>query len=169
MKKEYLECAKIISAHGVRGALKLESYCDSVKVLTSQKRVFVLENGEYKERKVINSSGLGEYAIMSIEGIETREAAQAAKGVILYLHRSDIPVKKGDMLIADMIGLPVFDFESGVEYGKIKDVSDAARGKIYTIETSDGKEVLFPSNREFVKEIDGDRGMFIRTIPGFFD
>lgn len=169
MKKEYLECARVISAHGVRGTLKLEVFCDSVKVLTSQKRVFTLEGGEYKERRVINASGMGEYALMSIEGIDTREAAQASKGRILYLHRSDIPLKRGEMLLADMIGLPVIDFDTGVRYGVISDVSDAVRGMIYTINTDDGKEVLFPSNREFVKEIDAERGMFIHTIPGFFD
>ena len=169
MKKEYLECAKVLTAHGVRGALKLEVYCDSVKVLTSQKRIFTLEGGEYKEHRVINASGMGEYALMSIEGIDTREAAQGAKGRILYLHRSDIPLKKGAMLLADMIGLPVIDFDTGVRYGVISNVSDAVRGMIYTINTDDGKEVLFPSNREFVKEIDAERGMFIHTIPGFFD
>ena len=51
---------------------------------------------------------------------------------------------------------------------KIKDITDAPRSKIYTIETKDG-EVLFPAVSEFVKEIDENRGVFIRPIPGFFD
>ena len=36
MKKEYLECGKVCSAHGVRGVLKIEVWCDSPKVLAKQ-------------------------------------------------------------------------------------------------------------------------------------
>ena len=32
-KKAYLEIAKIINTHGVRGAVKLEPWCDSPDVL----------------------------------------------------------------------------------------------------------------------------------------
>lgn len=169
MKKEYLECGKIVSAHGVSGSVKVESWCDSVKVLASQKRIFTFSCGKYVEHEIINASPSGEIAIMKISGIETREDAQGARGKVLYLHRDDIPVRKGEMLLADMIGLPVIDFDTGKHYGEISGVFDAPRGKIYTIVTEDGREVLFPSNREFVKEIDAERGMLIRTIPGFFD
>ena len=41
-KEQYLECGKIINTHGVRGACKIESWCDSPKVLAAQKRVFSL-------------------------------------------------------------------------------------------------------------------------------
>ena len=43
MKKEYLECGKVCSAHGVRGAIKVEHWCDAPRVLASQKRVFFAE------------------------------------------------------------------------------------------------------------------------------
>jgi 16S rRNA processing protein RimM len=168
MKKEYLECARVVCAHGVRGAMKLEVYCDSVKVLTNQSRLFSYVNGEYVERKIINACSMGEYAVLTLEGFDTREAAQAEKGKLFYLHRNDIPVKKGDMLIADMIGLPVIDFNTGAVYGEIIGVFDAPRSKIYTVKTKDGKEVLYPSGREFIKELD-EMGMKITPIPGFFD
>ena len=168
MKKEYLECARVVSAHGVRGALKLEVYCDNVKVLTGQKRIFSFEQNEYKEHKIISACSMGECAVVSLDSVNTREEAQAQKGKIYYLHRSDIPVKKGDMLIADMIGLPVVDFNTGRVYGEIIDVFDVPRGKIYTVKTECG-EVLYPSGKEFVKEISAECGMRITPIPGFFD
>lgn len=169
MKKEYLECAKVISPHGVKGALKLEVYCDSVKVLTSQKHIFSFENGAYVEYKILSACSMGDHAVLTLDKITTREAAQALKGKIFYLHRSDIPVRPGDMLIADMIGLPVKDFNTGAYYGEIVDVFDVPRGKIYTVKTPSDKEVLYPSNPEFVKEINAEEGMKITPIPGFFD
>lgn len=169
MKKEYLECGKVCGAHGVRGVLRVEPWCDTPKVLAGQKRIFIATGeGEYREYKVLTASVNGPGVLMSLDGIDTREGAIAMKNTVLYLHRSDIPVRRGHMLLADMIGLPVIDADTGTVYGTISDVSDAVRGLIYTISTEKG-DVLFPSVDEFIKEIGPERGMLIKPIPGFFD
>lgn len=168
MKKEYIECGKVCSAHGVRGTMKIDPWCDTPRVLASQKRVFVADKGgTYKEIKVLSASVGGKFVLMTLDGIDTREAAQAEKNRILYLHRSDIPLKPGAVLIADMIGLPVIDVDTGDTLGELVEVNDGVQGKLYTIKTEKG-EVIFPGIPEFVKEIDTERGVFIRTIPGFF-
>jgi len=169
MKKEYIECGKVCSAHGVRGIMKIEPWCDSPRVLAEEKRVFVLTpDGRYLERGVISASVSGRFVLMAIEGVDSREAAQAEKNRILYLHRDDIPVKAGAVLIADMIGLPVIDVDTGRVYGTLSEVSDGVRNKLYTVSTESG-EVIIPGVSEFIKEIDTERGVFIHTIPGFFD
>ena len=169
MKKQYLECGKVSGAHGVRGALKIESWCDTPKVLASQKHVFLADkDGSFVERKVLTASVSGAMVLMTIEGIDDRDIAIAMKNTVLYLHRDDVPVKKGQMLLADMIGLPVIDADTGRVYGKIRAVEDVPRGLLYTIETESG-DVYFPSVPEFIKEIDPERGMLIRPIAGFFD
>ena len=157
------------SAHGVRGILKVEPWCDSPKVLASQKRVFVAErDGKYSERKIVSASVSGSLVLLGLEGISSREDAFSMKNIILYLKREDIPVKRGQMLLQDMIGLDVIDIDTGRVYGKIADITDGARNKIYTVKTDSGN-VLFPAVPEFVKEIDESRGVLIRPIPGFFD
>ena len=167
MKKEFLECGKICSAHGVRGAVKVEPWCDSPKVLASQKRVFIFEGGIYRQLDVKSASVSAKLVLMTLSGIDTRESAQAYKNTVLYLKREDIPIKKGDVLIADMIDLPVIDVDTGRVYGTILEVNDGVQGKLYTIKTDRG-EVIFPGIAQFVKEIDAERGVFIRPIPGFF-
>ena len=168
MKKEYIECGCVRTAHGVRGLLKIESWCDTPKVLAGQKRVFIAEGeGKFKELSVLSASVMGDGVLMSLSGIESREAAFAYRGVTLYLHRSDIPVKPGAVLIADIIGLPVIDQNSGRVYGRVKDVTDAPSSKLYVIETDCG-EVLLPGVKEFVKKIDTESGVYITPIPGFF-
>ena len=139
MKKMYLEGGKVLGPHGVRGVLKIEVWCDSPKVLAKQKRVFLADkDGGYEEKKVVTASAAGDLVLMSLEGIEDRDVAIAMKGTVVYLHRDDIPIAKGQMLLADMIGLSVIDADTGVEYGKIKDVTDVPRGLLYTIDTPNG-------------------------------
>lgn len=168
MKKEFLECGKILTAHGVRGAVKVEHFCDSAKVLAGAKRVFFSERGEYRECKVVSGSVMGEYVLLSLCGIDSREAAIALRGRTLYFHRSDVPVSEGALLIADMIGLPVIHAESGLSLGEISDVSDIAGRRIYTVKTDTG-EVLLPDVPDFIKEISETGGMKVLPIPGFFD
>ncbi|MBQ8879380.1 MAG: 16S rRNA processing protein RimM [Clostridia bacterium] len=168
MKREYLEAGRICSAHGVRGGLKIEHMCDSASVLAKQKRIFLLSRGEYVERAVRTASPSGKFVIMTIEGVESREDAIALRGRDVYLHRSDVPVMRGAMLIVDMIGLPVIHAESGARLGTLSDVSDVAGRRIYTVSTESG-EVLLPDVPEFIKEIDEERGIRVLPIPGLFD
>ncbi len=169
MKKTYLEGGKICTAHGVKGLVKVEHLCDSAKVLTDSKRVFIKErDGSYTERAVISASVMGAFVLMNIEGINSREEAIAYRGKMLYLHRDDVPLADGSMFIADMIGLPVFHSESGESLGEISDVSDIAGRRIYTVKY-EGREVMIPDVPEFIKEISEDGGMKVLPIPGLFD
>ena len=168
MRATYLEGGRICTAHGVKGALKVEHYCDSARVLASAPKVYFLERGEYVQHKVLAASVSGPMVLMTLEGVEDREAAIAMRGKTLYLHREDIPVARGAMLVADMIGLPVVHAESGAPLGKISGVNETAGRRIYEIDY-EGRRVLLPDVKEFIKEIDEQTGMRVTPIPGFFD
>jgi len=168
MKKEFLECGKVCSAHGIRGCMKIESWCDTPRDLADKKRVFIFDGGKYNEYAVLSASVNGRGVLMSLEGISTREMAQALKNTVLYLKREDIHLADGAVLLADIIGLPVIDHESGKVYGEVVNINDGVQGYLYLVKTDTG-EVIFPGIPEFVKEIDTERGVFVRTIPGFFD
>ncbi len=169
MKKTYLEAGKICTSHGVKGLLKVEHLCDSPKVLCSAKKVYLKErDGSFTERKITSASVASQFVLMALEGIDNREEAIAYRGRLIYLHRDDIPVKAGAMLIADMIGLAVYHAESGESLGEISDISDVAGRRIYTIKYQ-GREVLIPDVPEFIKEISEERGMAVLPIPGLFD
>ncbi len=169
MKKIYLEGGRICTSHGVKGLVKVEHLCDSPKVLTSAKKIYLRErDGSFSEKKIKSASVAGQFVLMGIDGIESREEAIAYRGRMIYLHRDDIPVAKGAMLIADMIGLAVYHAESGESFGEISDVSDVAGRRIYTVNYQ-GREILLPDVPEFIKEISEERGMAVLPIPGLFD
>jgi 16S rRNA processing protein RimM len=164
-KKQYLECAIIINTHGVRGDVKLESLCDSPDVLASLKRVFMLENGRYKEIKVNHTSVFKQFVLASLEGVTDMDQAAAMKGTMLYASRDDFELDEGDYFIADLIGLPVIDVESGKTYGTVKEVINRGASDIYVVKTPGGERMM-PAVEEFVKNIDLEKGIFVKTIPG---
>ena len=169
MKQQYLEGGRICTSHGVRGLVKVEHLCDSPRVLLSVKRIFLKgRDGTFSERSVSSCSVMGQFLLMGIEGITTREEAIAYRGRIFYLDREDVPLPEGAMFIADMIGLPVIHAESGESLGEIAEINDIAGRRIYTVKYQ-GREVLIPDVPEFIKEISEDRGMRVLPIPGLFD
>lgn len=169
MKQTYLEGGKICTSHGVKGLVKVEHLCDSPKVLLGIKRIYFKErDGSFTERAVNSCSLAGQFVLMGVEGITTREEAIAYRGRIFYLYREDVPLPKGAMFIADMIGLKVYHAENGESLGEIFDVSDVAGRRIYTVKYQ-GREVLIPDVPEFIKEINEEKGMAVLPIPGLFD
>lgn len=167
MNKNYLECGKIINTHGIKGAMKVESWCDSPYVLAELERVFLEKNGSFKEYEVIDSSVFKRFVILELDGILTIEEAEKLKNRVIYLAREDLELEEGEIFIADLIGLPVIDVDSGVEYGKISDVMNTGASDIYVINTPNG-EAMMPAVKEFVKEIDLEKGIFIKPIEGMF-
>ncbi len=164
-KKQFLECGIIINTHGVRGDVKLESLCDSPEVLAELTRVFVLENGKYREIEVKRASVFKQFVLATLDGIDDMDKAAAMKGTTLYASRDDFLLGEGDYFIADLIGLPVIDNVDGKVYGKIKDVINRGASDIYVVQTPTGERMM-PVVEEFVKRVDVESGVYVETIPG---
>ncbi|MBR4295509.1 MAG: 16S rRNA processing protein RimM [Clostridia bacterium] len=168
MKVQYLECAKIINTHGTKGAIKLENRCDTPKILSSLRRIYLKNGTEYEERQVRCASVFKEFVIMEIEGISDMDTAMLHKNRLLYAKREDIPLAKGSFFIADLEGLLVIDNDNGKVYGKLKEVLNRGASDIYVIDTPTGEKMI-PAVKEFVREIDLEKGIFISPIDGMFD
>ena len=167
MNKKYLECGKIINTHGIKGAVKVESWCDSPYILAELERVFLEKNGELREYDIVHSSVFKQFVILELDGVMSIEAAEKLKNQTLYLSRDDMELDEGEVFVADLIGLPVIDTDTAVEYGKIIDVMNTGASDIYVIKTQTG-EAMMPAVKEFVKEIDLEKGVFVKPIEGMF-
>ena len=167
MNKNYLECGKIINTHGIKGAVKAESWCDSPYVLADLERVFIKTNSGLKEYEIEGASVFKQFVILELQGVMTIEAAEALKNQILYLSRDDLELEDGEIFIADLIGLKVIDVDSGTVYGTIQNVINTGASDIYVIKTENG-EAMMPAVKEFVKRIELDEGVYIKPIEGMF-
>ena len=168
MKKAYIECGKIINTHGVIGAVKIDPWCDSPEVLASLKTVYFLKNGEYSQVKLIKASVFKRFVLATLEGINDIDEAARLKETVIYAAREDLPLEDGDYFIADLIGLPVIDADSGTVYGTLAGVINTGASDIYEIDTENGQKMM-PAVEEFVKNVDTEKGIFVSVIPGMFD
>ena len=167
MKQPYIECGKILTTHGVRGAVKVEPWCDAPSVLTGLTAVYFKTPTGYEEHKLLGGFVRGSGATLTLEGISTPEEAQKLRGRVLYARREEIPVAEGEMLLCDMIGLPVIDRRSELVYGTLARIEDSPAAPLYVVRTATG-EVYLPAVPAFVKEL-SPSGIYIEPIEGFFD
>ncbi len=165
--KEFLEAGVVVNTHGVHGDLKIKNYCDSSRVFTSLKTLYILKGGEYIPFKCTKSASLGQdMMLVHLEGCATVECAVKYKNLLLYAKREDIPVKEGYFFIADIIGLPVIDNATGRVYGKVTDVFNQGAQDLYEVEKEDKTKGLIPAVPEFINRIDINSGVYVTLIDG---
>lgn len=165
--KKYLEIAKIVSVHGVRGEVNAQAWCDSPKILCGLKKLYSKDGAVVYTLERARPKG-DETAILKLKGVDSPEAAQTLRNRILYADREDIKLESGSYFIADLIGLEVFD-EAGNGYGKISDVLSTGANDVYEIEKG-GKKYYIPAIPSVVLKTDIEAGrMTIFPMEGLFD
>lgn len=167
--KKYLQAGKIINTHGIAGKVKLEHWCDSPEVLAGLKTIYFKRGDNYISCNMTQTSIMkGKFVLAKLEGIDTLEDAVKLKETIIYADRNDIPIEEGAHFIDDLIGLDVFDADTGEKLGTLKDVQPGAASQLYEIDTGNGT-ALVPVVKEFVKRVDLEEGIFIKPIEGLLE
>jgi len=168
MKKELIECGKIVSTQGIRGEVRVTPWCDDASFLCKIKTFFA-KGGELKlisESARVNKN----VVVIKFAGVNSVEEAQALRNHVLYIERKNIKLEEGSYLIRDLIGLSVINAETKKEYGRLCDVTQTGANDVYHIKTEDGKQLLFPAIKDVIKKTDIDGGvMEILPLKGLFD
>jgi 16S rRNA processing protein RimM len=161
MTQDRICVGAIAGAFGVRGEVRLKSFCAEPSdiatygPLTTEdgKRSFTLK----LTRPV--TGGLG----ANISGVVTREDAEALKGVTLWAPREALPSLPDDEFYhADLIGLEVVD-TGGQILGRVRAIFDHGAGDILEIV---GKEqLLLPFTRAAVPTVDLKAGRIVADPP----
>lgn len=110
----------------------------------------------------------GRFVVADLAGVTTMEAADALRGRVLYAKRADLGLREGQLLVAELIGLPVTDAASGKQLGELCDVIHPGATDIYVIKT-EGGEAMVPAVAEFVRSVDLETGIVLTPIEGMFE
>ena len=132
--------AAVAGAHGVKGELRLKLFSDSAESLSRHQKLYV--GGA--ERRLVAARDSGKAAVARVEGIGDRSAAEALRGSLVEVDRSQLPpLEDGEYYHADLIGLAAVDAEGG-PIGTVVAVENYGAGDLLEIELRDGKRSLIP-------------------------
>ncbi len=153
----------MIGAQGLKGAVKTKVFTASPEAL-SRYAVLHDKNGKRFEITAFRPGKPGE-AVMSFQGVDTREAAEALKGTQLFVARDKLPEPdEEEFYHADLIGLEARDSEGRV-IGKVTSIHNFGAGDVIEITRADGDTVLLAFTRETVPHIDIPGGHILVAVP----
>ena len=144
---------RITGAHGIRGEVVVHSYAQVPEDVAAYGPLADKAGMRMFALKIVRVTPKG--VIARIKGVADRNAAEALRGVELYIERERLPVAaEGEFYHADLIGLAAVDTE-GKSLGEIVAVHNFGAGDLIEIRLSgSSKTELVPFTDEAVPEID---------------
>ena len=107
-----------------------------------------------------------EGVVAVIKGVRDREAAEALKGLRLYVDRASLPAPAEDEYYhADLIGLRA-ELADGTVIGKVAALNDFGAGELVEIERDGAMPVVLPFTREAVPAVDLTEGRIVVAAAG---
>ena len=168
MLKDGIAVGAIASPHGVHGQFKVKLFAERVDALVcygplqiDDGRSLILEIESVKRNGLV---------IVSAEGIESRELAEALRGMLLSIPRASLPdLSEDEVYHVDILGADAFH-EDGNHIGIVVALYDFGAGEIIEVKPTKGNSVMLPFSGEFVVSVDIKNRRVVLSPPvGFLD
>lgn len=155
---------RVAGAFGVRGEVRIAAFTEEPLALA---RFRALKRQDGSPALVITTAREAKGGVICrCEGVETKEQADALRGLRLFVPRDALPEPDEDeFYLADLIGLAVVD-PAGAPVGKVKSVQDFGAGDILEIIPEEGGATWYlPFTREAVPEVSIAEGRIVAVRP----
>ena len=159
MKKEnamdnYLRVGVITTTHGIKGEVKVFPTTDDPNRFEVLEHVILDTGKEYLNLKIEGVKYFKNLVILKFKDINNINDIEKFKGKDLLVPRENaIELGEDEYFIYDLIDSEVFT-EDGEKLGVLTEVLTTAANDVYLVKTKDNKEILLPSIKECVLEVD---------------
>ena len=135
-----VEILKIVGAHGIKGAVRAVLYSDDLEKYAA----LCDAQGHFFKFRVIKYPKNGGSAVIALEGVSDRNAAEALVGTELFISQDDLPrLDEDEFSVYDLIGrdLPI---EGTNETCKVISVQNFGASDLIELVRSEGKSFYVP-------------------------
>lgn len=176
--EDFICIGKTSGCSGIKGLLKITPFTDfperflelkRVYLFNEKKSLFVLNQNDSFEFKVEKCDVIPSQITMKLEGIGSKEkAVEFVNLEILIPEHERVRLPKGKYFHYEIIGFEVFNENELL--GILQKIENFGSDDLMNIRTNEGKEILIPYRKEFVKNIDAVRKRIdVHLIEGFLD
>ena len=165
-----LQVGAVTSTHGLAGEVKVFPTTDDPKRFKKLKQVLLDTGKDMLPLGVEHVKFFKNMVILKFKGYENPDDVMKFRQKELWIDRKDaVRLSKDEYFIADLIDMEVCD-EEGKLIGTLKDVISTGANDVYAVETTEGKEVLFPAIKQCVLDVDTEaRKMTVHVMEGLLD
>lgn len=150
-------------AQGLKGEVRLRSFTQDPEAIAGYGPLQD-ETGTLRV-EIETLRGNASSLVARLNGVTTREAAEALTGTKLYVPRERLPeAGEEEWYHSDLVGLAALD-QTGARLGTVTAIHNFGAGDIVEIAPAAGGEtLLLPFNDATVPEVDV-KGSFLRVVP----
>ncbi|MFA5481185.1 MAG: ribosome maturation factor RimM [Bacilli bacterium] len=151
-----LSIGKIIATVGLRGEVKVIATSDFANQRFKKNQVVYLFdelNNLISESMIVASRKSNDKYYLHFAGIETIEQAEKIVGFFLLVAKDSKVLPKGFFYHDDLIGCQVVDKNTNQIIGIVIQVEEYPAHRTLRIQRQDGKDVLIPFVKFFIKDV----------------
>lgn len=157
MDEKLIHVSTIAGAHGVKGLLRLKVHAQDASL--SDGKLYT-KDGNIVDVLLKNSHGKGFY-LASIDGVDSKEAADALKGAELFCNKDRLKdAGDGEYYHVDLIGLDVVSAD-GEKVGKLINVCNFGAGDLLEIKPPESLSFFLPFDEKYTIGVDIAKGEVI--------
>jgi len=165
-----LAIGKVVKAFGIKGEVVVFPMTDSTRRFQRLRKVYLGKTATSAREIAITGVRIGSRGVrMDFEGIADRTSAEQLVGEFLFVDEQNrVVLPEGRYFIHELTGMAVID-QTGTRIGTLTDVLKMPASDVYVVDVN-GREVMIPAVREFVKKIDVEAMvMVVHTIEGMVE
>ena len=163
MSEKMIRVGKIINCHGVKGELVVLPLTDSIRRFKKLKSALLeMPGGRYNDVTVLTAREHKGNVLITLEGIDDRNAAERLKNVYLCVRPEQAVKPKDAFFIFEIIGLDVY--EGDKHYGKVINVLQNSSTDLYEVK-GEGESFYLPALKSVVQSISLEEGRMEVIIP----
>ena len=152
---EYIEIAKAVKPHGIKGEIKLQHYCDSPDSFYDFDTLYIKEGTSFTAIEILNIRTDHTSVYVKLDILKTRDDAENIRGTMFYVDKADVEnVDDNAFMVRDLIGIEVFDEDENL-LGQLKEILQHGAADIYVVKSKE-KGFMFPALEAVIKSIDID-------------
>lgn len=163
-KQKRIVLAHVASAHGIRGDVVVRTHTGDPAALGDYGPLSDVSGSRQFEITQLRVTAKG--VVVRFKGIADRNAAEALRGIELYVARSALPPPSdGEYYHVDLIGLRAVG-PDGADHGRVVAVPNFGAGEMLEIAPVQGKETVYvPFTDAFVPTVDIAGGRVVVIMP----
>lgn len=163
-QSEKILLGRIGAAHGIKGEVLVASFAEDPSNIAAYGPLSDRSGTRNYDLKVVRVTPKG--VLVRIKGISDRTAAEALRGIELYVDRNKLPEPTDDEFYhSDLIGLTAINSD-GTKIGTIIAIENYGAGDLVEIRLDGStKTELIPFSDAFVKSIDTAAGHATIALP----
>lgn len=163
-EEQLVTLGKITAAHGIQGEVKVTLFVDEADFLREHRTLWI--EGRPRRQVALTRVRLSaNQAILAIEGIEDRSAAEQLRGRELTVPLAWLPpLEEDEYYVAQIVGLAVVT-DTDERLGTVAEIIFTGANEVYIVRGGPRGEILLPAIASVVQSVDLEARRLTVIVP----